>query len=229
MDFDHQLEELGIHTYSSGHFIAEAKRIYYLDRLKSIPVNEDHDLLNELKKEKVFDSRYNKYLLGHEILKVIINRVPHTGISESWLGVIKKIAGDPRISVNHHRYIKWWQHIPENLRAKVRRWLSKPDMKFFLQIMKDYADSSKKPDLERMYPSRKYFLDKLLDNDIIIHTRLYLSKGAVYFLQKNYERPEDRPSHSKIRDNRSIIYAELNNDVHIIEEPIAVICGFTNL
>lgn len=216
LDFDQQLEELGLNHFSSGQFMTVSKRIYYVEQLRSIPVNSDHDLLRELQKRKVFESRYDEnQLLGHQVLQILIGRAPGSEICDSWLSTIISIAGDPRVPNSHHNYIKWWSHISPKEIAKVRGWLSKLDLKLFLEALQNYSDSSGDDELQRMFPSRKRFLEGLFDAGYITHTRLYLSWSAANYLKRNYK-SEHLPSFSSVDGSKSIIHVQLG-DRHIIE------------
>ena len=216
IDFDQQLLELELHHFKSGQFMTASKRIYYVEQLRSIPVNSDHELLVELQKRSVFESRYDEdQLLGHQVLEILIRRAPDTDISDAWLNTIIAIAGDPRVPNSHHNYIKWWSHLGPKYVAKVRGWLSKLDLKLFLEALQNYSDSSDDDELKRMYPSRKRFLEGLFDAGYITHTRLYLSWSAANYLKRNYK-SEHLPSFSSVDGNKSIIHVQLG-DRHIIE------------
>lgn len=217
LDFDHQLRELELNNYASGRFMMLAKSIYYVQQLKNIPANEPHELLDELQKESVYDSRYDgSSLLGHKALEVLIRRAPDRDINDSWRDAIIAIAGDPRISPSNKEYIKWWQPLDKRLIHKVRGWLSKLDLGLFLEAIEDYAQVSGDEEIQRMYPSRKSFLMGLIDADLVKHTRLYLSKDAERHIRRIYPK-EHLPSFSKVVDKKqSVIYVELEN-AHIIE------------
>ena len=216
IDFDQQLEELKLHHYSSGRFMTLSKRIYYVEQLFSIPVNKDHVLLNELQKPVVFRSRYDdEDMLGHRILKILIDRAPHEKICDSWRDTIVAIAGDPRVPNSSRNYIKWWNHIGLQRIAKVRGWMSRLDLRLFLEALKNYSKTSGNAELMRMYPSRKNFLEGLLDDGHITHTRLYLSSDAEYYLKANFK-AEHLPKYSNVDGAKSIIHVQLG-DRHIIE------------
>ncbi len=193
-----------------------AKRIYYVEKLKTIAVNQPHEILSEIQRKSVFESRYDEHaLLGHKALETLIERAPHGNISDAWLNVILAIGGDPRIPSHHPKYIKWWSHIPSALINKVRGWLSKLDLRLFLEALEAYSESSGKADLKRMYPSRKRFLEGLFDAGLISHTRLYLSYDAARYLKTHYKK-EHLPSYSNVDGDKSIIYVQLG-DRHLVE------------
>ena len=216
-DFDQVIHELELDQYQSGDFMESALRIYYVEQLKTIATNQPHELLVEVQKKEVYQSRFDKSeLLGHKILKILIERAPSKDIHESWLNVIMAIAGDPRIPNSHQRYITWWSHIPLHFISKVRGWLSRLDLKLFLEALEDFSASSYDPEMKRMYPSRKRFLEGLYDKELIQNTRLYMCRQMAHYLKKNYK-SEHLPDFSIVADNdKSIIYVDLG-EAHIIE------------
>lgn len=216
-DFVNQVEFLKLDTYAAGRYLTVAKQMYFIEQLKLIPSNKPHDLLLEVQKESVFNIEYNpSFLLGHKILEILIKRAPVSDIDVSWLNVVMAIAGDPRISKSHPKYIKWWSQLDNGLIHKVRGWLSRLDLKLFLEALENYSEQSGKEDLKRMFPSRKYFLEGLHNRGVITHTRLYLSRDAATYLERIYK-GEDLPSYSIVSNgDKSIIHVELG-DSHIIE------------
>lgn len=216
-EFDEILYELCLDKYQSGQFMELAQNIYYVEQLKSIPVNKPHKLLLEVQKEKVYRAKFDDHgLLGYQVLNILIERAPLNDIHESWLNVIMAIAGDPRVSKSHDRYITWWRHISPDFVSKVRGWLSRLDLKLFLEALEDFSTSSHNIEMQRMYPSRKQFLEGLYDKDLIQNTRLYMSRRMAGFLKKNYK-PEHLPNFSIVADgDKSIIYVDLG-DAHLIE------------
>ena len=217
IDFDHLIAEMQLEHYAHGRYLTAAKGIYYIEQLNTIPLGQDHPLLEEIQKVTVFDSRYDsESLLGHQILRILISRSIGSHISESWMNVILAIGGDPRIPSSNPRYIKWWKSLEPNLIQAVRGWLSKLDLKLFLEALEDYSYSSFNYELQRMYPSRKSFLEGMFDAGVILNTRLYLSQGAARYLKKNYD-PKHLPNFSIVKDgDKSIIYVQMNG-AHMIE------------
>ncbi len=216
-DFDQIIHDLELDQFQSGQFMESAQRIYYVEQLKNIPVNQPHELLIEVQKPDVFKAKFDESeLLGHQVLKIIIEKAPSENIHESWLNVIMAIAGDPRISKSHQRYITWWSHIPQHLISKVRGWLSNLDLKLFLEALEDFSKASNDPEMMRMYPARKRFLEGLYDNKVILNTRLYMSRKMAQYLRKTYK-AKHLPDFSLVTDdNRSIIYVDIGN-AHLVE------------
>lgn len=216
VDFDVQVSRVGLGNYLSGRFLATAKNIYYLETLRTLRPEEAHEILHEVQKPEVYDSLYeNGTLLGHEILKILISRANVSQISEQWMNVIMAIAGDPRVSRQSERFVRWWSHIPEELIAKVRGWLSKLDLKLFLEALNNFAEEAKDLDLTRMYPSRKKFLEGLLEQKLVTGTRLFLTQNAKRYLEKHYKK-EHLPSFSMVEGDKSIVYISLPG-VHAVE------------
>jgi len=216
-DFDQLLVDMKLNRYSSGRFMQIAKNIYYLERLRKLEPNQEHPILQEMQKEKVYESRYDEHsLLGHEVLKILISHAPNTGISDSWLNVILAIAGDPRVPHSHKRYLKWWSQIAPQLRDKVQGWLSKLDLKLFLEALKDFSYQPGNEELRRMFASRKRFMEGLLEQQLISATRLYLSPSAASYLRRLYKK-EHLPNFSIVKDGgKSLIHIQLEN-AHMIE------------
>jgi len=216
-DFDQMIHELELDQYHSGQFMEFAQRIYYVEQLKAIPVNRPHELLIEVQKPEVFQAKFDEFeLLGHQVLKILIDKAPLHDIDGSWLNTIMAIAGDPRISVSNPRYIKWWSHVSKNLISKVKGWLSGLDLKLFLEALEDFSYSSDGSDMKRMFPSRKKFLEGLYDKKLIKNTKLYMCKDMARFLNRKYKK-EHLPDFSTVEDGeKSIIYVDLEN-AHLIE------------
>ncbi len=216
-DFDQIVHELELDQFQSGQFMESAQRIYYVEQLKSIPVNQPHELLVEVQKPDVFMSKFNESeLLGHQILKILIEKAPAHDIHDSWLNTVMAIGGDPRISVSNPRYIRWWSHLSKNSVSKVKGWLSGLDLKLFLEALEDFSYTSYDSDMKRMFPSRKKFLEGLYDKKLIKNTKLYMCKDMAYFLTTKHKK-EHLPDFSIVEDGeKSIIYVDLET-AHLIE------------
>jgi hypothetical protein len=217
LDFDHWLVDLGVEHYANGRYLTVAKSIYYVEQLKGIPLGSDHPLLAEVQKMSVSESQYDsENLLGHKVLRILIGRSSLSRISESWMNTVLAIAGDPRIPSTHPRYIKWWKQIDPRLIQLVRGWLSRLDLKLFLEALENYSYTSSNYELRRMYPSRKQFLEGMFDAGVITHTRLYMSRDAICYLKRNYD-VKHLPNFSSVRDgDKSIIYVQMDG-AHMIE------------
>lgn len=217
VDFDEVVRELKLDQYVGGRFLTVARSIYYLEELRRIDPAKPHPILDEVQKSEVYNCPYGKdQLLGHEILRLVISRSPQHGVHPDWQNVVLAIAGDPRVSNLNRMYQKWWSQLAPDLKQKVQGWLSKLDLDLFLKAMKEYTDQSGDRELQRMFPSRKVFMEGLLKSNLVTGTRLYLAPKAEAFLKRNYK-PEHLPSYSIVKGvSKSIIHLQLGS-VHMIE------------
>lgn len=216
-DFDEQIMQVGLDRYQSGRFLSVSKNIYYLEVLRSLRPNESHPILEEMQKKSVYDSRYDENsLLGHQILRILIEKAPVSEVDDAWLNVVLAIGGDPRVPPSHPNYRKWWSQLNSQLKQKVQGWLSKLDLRLFLEALEDFSYQPGNDALKRMYPARKHFLEGLLNKQLVTDTRLYLSPSAESYLKKTY-RKEHLPSYSIVTDQgKSLIYVQLGS-VHLVE------------
>lgn len=215
-DFDEQVKYVCLDRYISGRFLTVAKNIYYLDVLRGLEPNQSHPILDEMQKKSAYDSRYDeRSLLGHQILTILIDKAPVSGVADTWLNVVLAIAGDPRVPLSHPNFVKWWSQIDSKLRMKVQGWLSKLDLRLFLEALEAFSNRSRNEELKRMYPARKHFMEGLLNRQLVTGTRLFLSAAAERYLKRNYK-PEHLPNYSLVDGDRSLIHIQLGG-VHIVE------------
>lgn len=209
-----------IRVFTEGVLFHKTQQVYYLDTLQNIPVGENHTVLSELSKENVADVRYNgEYLLGHETLKILIDRTESSGgkISPYWQNVILTIAGDPRIPKSHPQYQKWWALLGEKRIRLVQNWLSGLDLKIFLKILEQSARDKGDSDMERMFMPRKIFMEGLLQQELIQGSRLFLTKDAENYLKRYYTK-EQLPSYARVNAHASVIYLYLGAaNLHMVE------------
>ena len=85
----------------------------------------------------------------------------------------------------------------------------------FLEALNNFAEEAKDLDLTRMYPSRKKFLEGLLEQKLVTGTRLFLTQNAKRYLEKHYKK-EHLPSFSMVEGDKSIVYISLPG-VHAVE------------
>jgi len=216
-EFGNFVSRLSLDKYQSGRFITVAQQIYFVERLKTIPVNKPDHLLEEIQKQAVYNAPYDEEgLLGHEILKTLISRAPSNDVHESWRNVVMQIAGDPRVDKAHPRYQKWWLHLDQTLIQKVIGWLSGLDLKLFLEALEDYSKYSGNDELIRMYPARRQFLQGLLDRKLVTRTRLYLTPRFKNYLKRNYNDEHLPELYDVSTNDKSIIHVQLGK-THLIE------------
>ena len=216
-EFNNYVAYIGLDRYQAGRFLTVAQQIYYVERLRDIPVNKPHPLLEEVQKQSVYMAPYDQNgLLGHEILKILISRAPVNDVDDSWRNVVMQIAGDPRIPKSHLRYQKWWLHLDDKLQQKVIGWLSALDLRLFLEALEDYSKQSGNDELFRMYPARKRFLEGLLHQKLVTRTRLYLPHGFRSYLNRRYKKEHLPELYSVNTNDKSIIHVELGH-AHLIE------------
>ncbi|ERS84160.1 hypothetical protein Q667_18210, partial [Marinobacter sp. C1S70] len=115
--------------------------------------------------------------IGHAALEILIDRAG-SEVSEAWQDFVLGVAGDPRINSSATNYQEWWKPLGSARIEKVRGWLSREDLKLFLQALEQYGIESGKSDLQRMFPARKRFLEGLYNQKLIRNTRLMLGRSA---------------------------------------------------
>jgi hypothetical protein len=217
-DLDVVLDRIGLSTHRSSSFVQSCYKHYYIRQLESIPVGSDHPVLSELTKADVHNAIYDEgVLIGHKALEILIDRSPTGEVSEVWQRVVLSIAGDPRIGRQAASYMRWWQILGATRAQKVIGWLSQLDLKIFLEVLESSARQSGNADMQRMYPPRKVFMEGLLDQGLVVQSRLFLSRHASFYLRRNYS-SEDVPEHAVVQAGQaSIIYLELASGLHMIE------------
>lgn len=218
LDLDSALIVLGLKGFSNGRFLTLCRYQYYLDTLKTIPVGSEHDILYEIVKKDVVTAPFDtSRLLGHAILEVLIDRTAGNAISPAWQSAILTIAGDPRVPTSNQNYQQWWALLGTHRISLMRGWLSRFDLALFLKVLEQSAKDSSNSDMERMFGSRKRFMEGLLDQGIVSHSRLFLSKQAVQYLNKFYKKNQ-LPEFAIVNSlNTSMIYLNLSGSVHMIE------------
>jgi len=218
MDLKNLYPALGLSSYEKGRYMALVKVNFYLDTLKTIaPEDVDNPILTELERQDVYSSPCtDERLIGHEVLSILINRVSGNKVPEHWRSLILAIAGDPRVATSSKKYQMWWSLLEEKQIRKVRGWLSKFDLKLFLEALKDSAKDANESDIERMFTDRKNFMEGLDNQDLIIESRLFLSGTAQTYMLRNYKQSE-LPSYASSGSSKtSVIYLNVNG-VHLVE------------
>ncbi|WP_308368034.1 MULTISPECIES: EH signature domain-containing protein [unclassified Microbulbifer] len=177
-ELEETLRRLGLAAYVGGRYGEVCRALYYLNVLRELPYGATDPVMDELLKASVHDAPYQgDELIGHAVLQIIIDRVD-SEVPEPWRNFVLNIAGDPRVASASASYRKWWQALGATRTEKVRGWLSKLDLRLFLQAVEQFGIQMGKDDLQRMYPARKRFLEGLLNEKLIRNTRLMLGWQA---------------------------------------------------
>lgn len=217
-DLDVYIKKLKLEEYKPSNYILSCFNYYYLRQVEQLDVGEDAPVLKELLKPKVHNANFESgVLVGHKILEILIDRSPVEGASKAWEQVVLSIAKDPRVSRHAESYRTWWRLLGNNRIKKVTGWLSKVDLRVFLDVLKDAANASGKKDIKRMYLPRKIFMEGLLKQGLVIQSRLFLSRQARNYLTTYYDK-KDIPTHAKVKSgDTSVIYLEMAGGLHMIE------------
>jgi len=218
IDFDTMLKNLGLTGFTGGRFLTLCRYQYYLETLRTIPVGEDHSVLAEICKPEVVSSPYTEgKQLGHVLLEILIDRSEGQAISRSWQSTILTIAGDPRVPKSNPNYQRWWSLLGDKRISLMRGWLSRFDLTLFLKVLEQSAKDSSNSDMERMFESRKVFMEGLLKQGVVSESRLFLSRYAETYLKRHYDRKE-LPGYAKVESMQtSMIYLNLAGKVYMIE------------
>lgn len=218
-DLEEIFSSLGIGQYAGGYYLLVCQSLYYIEELRNIPVGASHPVLKEVVKESVYLTPAKPgRLLGHEVVSILIDRSKERGtISEKWQQAALRIAGDPRVPRSSIGYQRWWTVLGSERESVMRKWLSKVDLDLFLKILDDYGKSSGNEAMLRMFPQRKRFLEGLLEQGLVSHSRLFIHRKAENFLKRNFA-TEDMPEYyATVRDGDiSMIYLQVGN-LHMIE------------
>lgn len=218
IDFDRLIQRYSLTGFSDGRYLTLCRYQYYLQILNEIPVGTRHPILAEVCNEDVVNAPFSGgKLLGHAILETLIDRAASESIGKPWQSTILNIAGDPRVPKTHLNYQQWWELLGPSRIAKMRGWLSRLDLKVFLKILEQSAKDGSNSEMERMFVSRKAFMEGLLKQNYVTESRLFLSDEAATYLERHYKRDE-LPSFARVASSKtSMIYLNISNKVHIIE------------
>lgn len=168
------LENQKLQKAAVGRFFEVCQAIYYIETLKRIPLGEKHRILKELRDPSVNSGPFDEERrIGHAALEVLIDRSGSEAPSDAWLHFVLDVAGDPRV-VAGKQFVRWWKPLGEERIRRVRGWLSKVDIRVFLEALEDYAQSSAKDDIRRMLPARKQFVEGLSNAGWLKQSRLVL-------------------------------------------------------
>ena len=157
-----------------------ARTHYYLETLKAIePSETDNPILAELERPDVYNAPYSETRrIGHEVLSILIDRVSGNNVPEHWRSLVLAIAGDPRVASSSDKFQIWWSLLEEKQVRKVRGWLSKFDLKLFLEALKESAKDANASQIEKMFTDRKNFMEGLDNQESVSYTHLTLPTKA---------------------------------------------------
>lgn len=211
-------QELGLQGFDDGRYGDVCRTHFYLDTLRNLPVGASDPVFSELLKPLVHMAPFEgSKRIGHVALEILIDRVLQDP-SEAWQDFIISLAGDPRIASSARNYREWWQPLGEARIQKVRAWLSKEDLRVFLQAVEQYGIESQNDELKRMFPSRKIFLEGLFKLKLIRNTRLLLGSRASQSVKRILGK-DVTTSFAKMdgsMNDKAVIYLDCG-DFHIVE------------
>lgn len=218
IDLDSVIRKFGLTGFSGGRFLQLCRFQYYLDTLKAIPVGSDDPVLSEVVKTEVANSPLStSQQLGHAVLEILIDRTEGRPISQAWQNVILSIAGDPRVPKTSKNYQQWWVLLGEKRISLMQGWLSRFDLQLFLKILEQSAKDGSVSDMERMFESRKIFMEGLVEQNLIFNSRLFLSSHAEAYLKSHFNKNE-LPEYARTSSPQtSMIYLNVGGKVHMIE------------
>lgn len=218
LPLDDFVARLGLEGYMDGRYGEVVRAIYYIKELEKVPVGEDHDVLNEIVKERVAKAPYQGSIrVGHAALKILIDRTEGEP-SDLWQDVILTIAGDPRVSGTNRQFAEWWAPLGDDRVNKVRGWLAKEDLKLFLEAVEQYGLDSGDEGLNNMFPARKRFLEGLFKQGVVRNSRLMLGNKAEFYVKRILDK-EMLSSYAKMdgsMSDKAVIYLDCG-DFHIVE------------
>ena len=216
IDLDTLFKKLDLLSYLGGRYYYLVQTYYYIETLNRIPVGEDHSILQEIVKKDVYSSPFEGRQLGHAILEILIDRAGIEDVSPEWQRAVLSIAGDPRVPPSRSSYQQWWSLIDNKYIDIVKAWLSKLDLKLFLEVLEQSAKDLNEKDIERMFKSRKIFMEGLLKKGYVKDSRLFLSRNADRYIRTHYDKDE-LPLYAHVESNdTSMIYLNING-LHMFE------------
>lgn len=210
--------ELGLQGFDDGRFGDICRAHFYLETLRNLPLGASDPVLDELLKPSVAKAPFEgSRRIGHVALEILIDRAGQEP-GEVWQNFILNLAGDPRISSNASNYREWWHPLGEARIQKVRGWLSKEDLRLFLQAVEQFGIETQNSDLQRMFPARKLFLEGLFKLKLIRNTRLLLG-GKAQQSVKRILGADVKTSFARMdgqMNDKAVIYLDCG-DFHLVE------------
>lgn len=211
-------QEMGLQGFDDGRYGDVCRAHFYLDTLRNLPVGASDPVFEELQKQSVARAPFEgTRRIGHVALEILIDRSGQEA-SEAWQEFIINLAGDPRIASSAPNYREWWQPLGEERIQKVRGWLSKEDLRLFLQAVEQYGIEAQNDELQRMFPARKIFLEGLFKLKLIRNTRLLLGSSASQTVKRILGKDVKTSfAHMSGRmSDKAVIYLDCG-DFHLVE------------
>ncbi len=210
--------ELGLHGFDDGRYGDICRAHFYLETLRHLPPGESDPVLDELLKPAVAKAPFEgARRIGHVALEILIDRAGQEA-GEVWQNFILNLAGDPRISSSAVSFREWWQPLGEERIQKVRGWLSKEDLRLFLQAVEQYGLETANTEMQRMFPARKRFLEGLFKLNLIRNTRLLLGGRAQQSVKRILGK-DVKTSFARMdgqMTDKAVIYLDCG-DFHLVE------------
>lgn len=207
------------HVPEQSLFAQQARVGYYLKPLENLTVGDDHALLDEIQQEAVKStSMSDELLLGHHAAKLLMDKVlaAQADLPENWRHRILAILDDPRVPRSSPSFQRWWGRLDRKYVNAMRTWLSKLDLRLFLNILEEVARTHNRKDMLRMYPARKRFLEGLHAQGLITESRLLLGKQAENYVREQFDK-RDLSGFGKLGSaDASLIYLNLQG-IHFLE------------
>lgn len=212
------LSSLGLQGFDDGRYGDICRAHFYLETLRDLPLGEWDPVMDELLKPSVSKAPFEGgKRIGHVALEILIDRIGQEP-SDAWQNFILSLAGDPRIASTASNYREWWLPLGEARIQRVRGWLSKEDLRLFLQAVEQFGIETQNDDLQRMFPARKLFLEGLFKLKLIRNTRLLLGGKAQQSVKRILGK-DVKTSFARMdgpMNDKAVIYLDCG-DFHLVE------------
>lgn len=211
--------ELGVP--SDGRFHDEVLKWHYVYHASSLPIGDVTSCLKESSERFICEQPLEERMLGHAVVEALCLKCVDSNVAlpASWLKIILRIAGDPRIGLATLHYQQWWAAQMPSVIKLVKAALAKRDIEYFLQALESFADTEG-GDMERMYHPRKMFLSGILKAGAVNDALLILSQDAARTIRRGLPKDEQEHFSCSYLEDSSIrqccIYMEVDRG-HIIE------------
>lgn len=219
IDFDDLVEEYGLQHYTKGRYLNYCRNLFYIGVLKSLPVGEDHPVLQKLSQPDLLNTPVHgsQHLIGHEVLNTLIERTGDQEPSQSWRNTVMKIAGDPR-SAHTDSYKEWWAQLDKYIEKRAMKWMIHYDLDVFTAVLDQLETDDDSPTEDQFVDrGRQLFLQGLFSESLITETRLFLSNAAIKYFEN--QQALNLPQHAKLtsRQAASMIHIKIADKLHVIE------------